>query len=48
MLFSKMERPFSLQQGRLAFFSGGSQGFKEITLNLLETPERTALNMDLL
>jgi len=48
MLYSKMERQFSLQQGRLARFSGGSQGFKEIALNVLEALERTALNMDLL
>lgn len=40
MLHSKMERQFNLQQGRGAFF------LKDLNLNLLETPERTGLNVE--
>lgn len=43
MLYSKPER-----QSRFCVFLWQSQGFKEIMLNLLETPKGTALNVDLL
>lgn len=43
MLYSKPER-----RSRFCVFLWQSQGFKEIMLNLLETPKGTTLNVDLL